>query len=64
MTKVYSADELNELSIQLIGVEDWLRDVAAETVRNADVMADVIDKAWHIVDAMYDEAVAREAAEG
>ena len=51
---VYSATELEELSLSLGQIEDWLRQDCS--ARHADDMADVVHKAWQVIDDLADEA--------
>lgn len=56
---VYSAAELSELATQLSTIEDWLRQDCL--ARHAEDMADVVHKAWQVMEDTCDEQAASEA---
>ena len=49
---VHSAAELSELCLNLLAVEEWLREHCP--ARHATDMADVVDKAYTVIDDLYD----------
>jgi hypothetical protein len=51
---VYSKSELGHLAGQLIAVEEWLREQCP--ARHHDDMADVVLKAYEVIDDFHDEA--------
>ena len=53
MSVVLGKDQLEELSLNLSAIEDWMREQPA---RHADDMADVIHQAWQVIDDLSDEA--------
>ena len=55
MSGVYSAKELSELATNLSAIEDWLRDKCE--ARHNDDMADVVGRAFQVIDDLYDEQV-------
>ena len=60
MSGVYSADELDDLAARLSAIEDWLR--ASCEARHHEDMADVVGKAYQVIDDLYDEQVEAEAS--
>lgn len=52
MSGVHSAAELSELATNLCALEEWLREHC--TARHATDMADVVDKAYTVIDDLYD----------
>lgn len=55
--RALTADELAQLSTDLAVLEEWLREYPG---RHADDMADVVDRAWGVIDDLADKARAEE----